>query len=148
MRVSTERQTRFARFAHLSAHRSPATMVLPSLVVQVTFSDHLITQVALRGELDALTASRCGEFLLTLLDDHSPNIVLDLSELAFCDAGGLGAFVRLANRADAVGGSVALAGVRPLLARQLRVTGLDRRFPIPAESPFARPARRRPGSGL
>jgi anti-sigma B factor antagonist len=143
MRVSTDREARLARFVHLSARTSPTTMVLPSLVIQVTFSDPLITKVELRGELDAQTAGRCGEFLLTLLNEHSPNVVLELSKLAFSDAGGLSTFVRLANHAEAVGGAVTLAGVRPLLARQLRVTGLDHRFPVPAPS-NVRPMRRRP----
>jgi anti-sigma B factor antagonist len=77
--------------------------------------------------------------------------VLDLSELSFCDAGGLSAFVRLANRAEAMGGVVTLTGIRPLLARQLRITGLDRRFPVPAPGSgpgsgptSGRPVQRRP----
>ena len=151
MRVGTDHGARLARFAHLNAHSSPTTMLLPSLVIQVTFRDQLMTRVELRGELDALTAGQCGEFLLTLLDEHPPNIVLDLSELSFCDAGGLSAFVRLANRAEAMSGVVTLTGIRPLLARQLRITGLDRRFPVPVPGSgpgsgptSGRPVRRRP----
>jgi anti-anti-sigma factor len=144
MRVGTHRGARLARFAHLDAQSSPTTMLLPSLVIQITFSDQLITRVELRGELDALTAGQCGEFLLALLDEHPPTIVLDLSELSFCDAGGLSAFVRLANRTEALGGAVTLTGVRSLLARQLRITGLDRRFPVPGPS-NVRPMRGRPG---
>lgn len=126
-------------------------MVLPSLVIQVKRSDQAMIKVELRGELDALTAGSCAEFLLALLDrpgrsyysecsertDRSdradrpvPDVVLDLSLLTFCDAGGLSTFVRLANRAEAAGGRVTLTGVRPMLARQLRVTGLNRRFPV------------------
>jgi anti-anti-sigma factor len=83
----------------------------------------------MRGELDALTANRSAEFLLSLLGKGLPStIVLDLSKLTFCDASGLSAFVRLANRAEAAGGGVTLTGVRPMLAKQLYVTGLDRRF--------------------
>jgi anti-anti-sigma factor len=130
MRVSTARQTRHERYADLSARTSPTTMVLPSLVIRTKRTDQLMTKTEVRGELDALTAGRCADYLLSLLGEHSPNVVLDLSGLTFCDAGGLSAFVRLANRAEAVGGRVTLTGVRPMLARQLRVTGLDRRFPV------------------
>ncbi len=143
MRVGIHRGGRLARFAHVDAQASPTTMLLPSLVIQLTFSDQLMTRVQLRGELDALTAGQCGEFLLALLDEHPSTIVLDLSELSFCDAGGLSVFVRLANRADALGGGVTLTGIGPLLARQLRATGLDRRFPVP-DPPNVRPMRRRP----
>lgn len=141
MHASTCGEARMARFAHLSAQPSPTTMLLPSLALQVTFSDQYFVRVELRGEIDALTSQRCGEFLLDLLSRHPPNIVLDLSDLSFCDAGGLGTFVRLANRAEELGGLVTLTGVGPLLARQLRVTGLDRRFPVPGPG---RPVRRRP----
>lgn len=143
MRVGTYSGARLTRLAHLSAQTSPTTKILPALVIQVTFSDQFVTRVELRGELDALTAGQCGEFLLGLLEEYPPTIALDLSELAFCDAGGLSAFVRLANRAELVGGGVTLTGVRPLLARQLRITGLDRRFPVPTPS-NVRPMRRRP----
>jgi len=145
MRVTTCGEARVPRFAHLSAQPSLTTMLLPSLAIQVTFCDQNMARVELCGELDALTSQRCGEFLLALLSEHPSNIVLDLSDLAFCDAGGLGAFVRVANRAEALGCVVTLTGVRPLLARQLRVTGLDRRFPVPGPGPAGvRPACRRP----
>jgi anti-sigma B factor antagonist len=142
MGVSTCREARLARFTRLSAPASTTTMLLPSLAIQVTFSDQLIIRIELCGELDALTSGQCGEFLLGLLDEHPPNVVIDVSELAFCDAGGLSAFVRLANRAEAMGGVVTLTGIRPLLARQLRVTGLDRRFPLPVPAQNSAPRRR------
>jgi anti-anti-sigma factor len=150
MRVSVGRQTRLKRLADRGEHTSsPAMLVLPSLlihslVVQMDSGPEIkgtatpatrsgrageATKVVLRGELDALTADRGAEFLLGLLAEHPPTIVLDVSELTFCDAGGLSAFVRLANRAEAAGGGVSMIGVRPMLAKQLRITGLDRRFP-------------------
>jgi anti-anti-sigma factor len=139
MRVSADRKTRPKRLAHLSAHTSPTTMVLPSLVINVRPHNGLMTKetketketgvtVEMRGELDALTADPSADFLLSLLDEHPPTMVLDLSKLTFCDACGLSTFVRLANRAEAAGGSVTLSGALPMLAKQLYVTGLDRRF--------------------
>src|SRR4051812_16793239 len=95
MRVSTCSEARVARFAHQSGQTSPTTMLLPALAIQITFSDQNIVRVELCGELDALTSQRCGEVLLALLSEHRPDMVLDLSDLSFCDAGGLGAFVRL-----------------------------------------------------
>lgn len=84
--------------------------------------------VSVRGELDLATAERFWEFLYAVIDTHGPDVVVDLSDLAFCDAHGLSAFVRAANRAEAAGGRLTLVAPRPLVARVLRITGLDRRF--------------------
>jgi anti-anti-sigma factor len=142
MRASIDRPRR-ERLGNRGEHISPTTLVLPSLVIDIqpdgrpattdTIEQGAATpadpiKVKLRGELDALTAGRTAEFLVSLLDVRSPSMVIDLAGLTFCDASGLGAFVRLANTAEAVGGRVTLTGVRSMLAKQLRITGLDRRF--------------------
>jgi anti-sigma B factor antagonist len=57
-------------------------------------------------------------------------VLLDLRGLSFCDARGLSAFVRIANRADAAGCGFALIAPRPLVAKILRISGLDSRLPV------------------
>jgi anti-anti-sigma factor len=57
-------------------------------------------------------------------------LLLDLSGLSFCDARGLGAFVRIANHADAAGCRLGLIAPRPPVAKILRVSGLDSRLPV------------------
>ncbi|HEX6472154.1 MAG TPA: STAS domain-containing protein [Streptosporangiaceae bacterium] len=143
MRANIDRRPRRELFAELDDDTSPSTLVLPSLVIDIQPDGRPAPtngtgssaappagpiKVKLRGEMDALTAGRSAEFLESLLDGCSPSMVIDLAGLTFCDASGLGAFVRLANMAEAAGGHVALTGVRPMLAKQLRITGLDRRF--------------------
>ena len=54
----------------------------------------------------------------------------DLAGVSFCDAGGLSALVRIANRADATGCPYGLIAPRPQLMKVLRITGLDQRLPV------------------
>ena len=57
-------------------------------------------------------------------------LLLDLTGLSFCDARGLGAFVRIANFADAAGCRFGLIAPRPLVATILQVSGLNSRMPV------------------
>ena len=55
---------------------------------------------------------------------------MDLTALAFCDARGLGALLRMASCAERAGCPFALASPRPSLLKLMRITGLDGRFLI------------------
>jgi anti-sigma B factor antagonist len=57
-------------------------------------------------------------------------LLLDLASLCFCDARGLGAFVQIANRADAAGCRYGLVAPQPRVAKLLRIGGLNRRLPV------------------
>ncbi|TYB40138.1 STAS domain-containing protein [Actinomadura chibensis] len=80
------------------------------------------------GELDLASAADFGRELTRLIDERGPDVVVDVSSLAFCDARGLAAFVAAERAARRRGGGITLAGVRPQLAKILRITGLDRTF--------------------
>lgn len=105
-------------------------MIAPPLKARVEFGSGPSLRVSLRGELDVVTADRFCDILLDLMTEESPHLVLDLAGLQFCDPYGLSALVRVANYAERAGGSVVLAGMRPLLIRLLHCTGLDRRFQL------------------
>jgi len=57
-------------------------------------------------------------------------LLLDLTSLSFCDAGGLSAFVRIANQADRTGCRLALIAPQPPVAKVLRICRLDQRLPV------------------
>ena len=63
--------------------------------------------VLVKGELDLRTCDRL-EQALGERADRGDRLVLDLSELTFCDSTGLAGLVRLHKRAAAAGGSVVL----------------------------------------
>ena len=54
---------------------------------------------------------------------------MNLSELTFCDAAGLGVLARLARHARRKGRSLKLTAARPALLRIMRITGMDEAFP-------------------
>jgi anti-sigma B factor antagonist len=81
------------------------------------------------GELDIATAPQLREFLLALLPAH-PALVIDLDQLSFCGATGLGVLAGAANRARASGTSLHLVCSRPAIRRLFELTGLARRLPL------------------
>lgn len=90
------------------------------------------------GELDLATADRLYRQGHAALERHVRCLLLDLTELSFCDARGLGAFVRLAKEAEMAGCHYGLVAPRALVAKLLRITGLRDRIQVFATSDEAR----------
>ena len=63
-----------------------------------------------------------------VIDRHRGPVIADLAALAFCDASGLGALVRMAVHAEQAGCSFRLASPSPSLVKIMRITGLYCRF--------------------
>lgn len=84
----------------------------------------------LQGELDADTANQLHSLLAGLLERSVPRIVVDLSDLKFCDSVGLSAFI-ISKQVIAVrGGWLRFAGANPFLMQLLETVGLSRYFAI------------------
>ncbi|MGW0810633.1 STAS domain-containing protein [Nonomuraea sp. NPDC002799] len=76
------------------------------------------------GDHDASKALR-RQLLDTLR--HSTNLlILDLSQVSFCDSSGLAVLVGIQHRARIQGITLTLANLRPYTSHVLRLTGLDR----------------------
>jgi len=88
------------------------------------------TIARLRGELDAATAPSLRERLAALLRPGTRLLVLDLSEIWFCDAAGLAVLVGTQRRATLLGTTLRLAAPRSQIAKVLHTTGLDRSLAI------------------
>ena len=84
----------------------------------------------LAGELDLASAPVLREQLLDLLRRGSSQLIIDLSEVSFCDASGLAVLVGASRRARLLGGFLRLAGVPPQADQVLHSTGLRRHLPI------------------
>ena len=76
------------------------------------------------GELDAYTVGQFREALAELAS--RPKLLIDMSQVPFVDAAGLGALIGGIRRAREVGGDVAVCCNRPTLVRLLHTTGFDR----------------------
>lgn len=86
------------------------------------------TVVELSGELDVASAQMAVSYVKDLIDRHHGPVTVDLTALAFCDACGLGALVRMAGHAEQKHCPFRLASPSPQLIKIMRITGLDRRF--------------------
>jgi len=78
----------------------------------------------LAGELDMSTAGELTATIDRLAADGERRMLLDLTDLTFCDSTGMAVFVRGDNRAAADGGWLRLTGATGRVDRVLRVTGL------------------------
>ncbi|WP_240777245.1 STAS domain-containing protein [Nonomuraea basaltis] len=88
------------------------------------------TIVRLSGEIDVFTTQALRQQLLNTLRYSTSLLILDLSEVSFCDASGLTVLVGIQDRARAQGITLALTAPRPCMSRLLHITGLDRCLPM------------------
>ena len=86
--------------------------------------------IALTGDLDLHTAPQ----LRTAVEarELSPNhgLVIDLSELTYCDSSGITALLVAQRLTTAAGAPMALAAVPSRVARTFKLAGLDQLFTI------------------
>ena len=97
------------------------------LAYQVTPDGKAMVRV--RGELDIATADQAFTYLRDVVDNEDGPVLVNLSELIFCDAAGLGVLARVAGHARRSGRSLKLTAARPALLRIMHITGLDEAFP-------------------
>lgn len=90
------------------------------------------TVLHVSGDIDIFTTAALRRRILGALDDSAGALVLDMSAVTFCGAGGLGVLLHAQRRARAIGVTFTLTGVTPRMARLLRITGLDDRFTVAA----------------
>jgi anti-sigma B factor antagonist len=100
--------------------------------MRATVTDHRsdVAVLHLSGELDADTAALLHESLAELLERPVPRIVVDLSELKFCDSVGLSAFITSKQVIAARGGWLSFAAANEFLVGLLETVGLSRYFTI------------------
>ena len=91
--------------------------------------------LAVTGELDHDTAAPLKEALATHVT--AERIVVDCSELLFCDSTGLNVLLRTRLRMAEGGGRLDLAGLRPPMDRMFEITGARSVFRVYADAAAA-----------
>src|ERR1700735_4863224 len=86
--------------------------------------DGLVT-VAIRGDLDLATVDRTVRYVTDVIDSCDGPVIADLSELAFCDACGLGALIRVNAYAGQMGRKLELTSPSPAVTKIMRLTQVD-----------------------
>lgn len=84
--------------------------------------------VYLDGELDIASAEQAVSYVRDVIDLRRGPVIVNLAALAFCDARGLAALVRMARYAEQSNCPLQVASPSPSLVKIMRITGLNRRF--------------------
>ncbi|MEV0650433.1 STAS domain-containing protein [Phytomonospora sp. NPDC050363] len=107
-------------------------MILPEHGVGFAADDRSDCRViTLAGEVDvAMSGAQEAEFLALL--DGAPGgiVVLDFSEVAFCDSTGLGILLRAVRHMGSVSGQIRIAAPQDHIARLITMNALDRALPM------------------
>jgi anti-anti-sigma factor len=82
------------------------------------------------GELDHHSAEKLRVVLDACVAEGCYRIVIDCSALEFCDSTGLNVLLATRMDAEAAGGHVHLAGMRPIVARVFEITGAGAVFTL------------------
>jgi anti-sigma B factor antagonist len=90
------------------------------------------TVIRLTGEIDIFSSAALRRQLLDTLHHSTSLLIVDLSQVSFCDASGLAVLVGIQHRARPRGITLVLTAPRPFMSRLLHITGLDRSLPMVA----------------
>ncbi|MEV4681437.1 STAS domain-containing protein [Streptomyces kurssanovii] len=82
------------------------------------------------GELDHHTADLLRVPLEEAIERGRARLVIDCSQLEFCDSTGLNVLLGARLKAEADGGGVHLAGMLPVVARVFEITGAEAVFTV------------------
>lgn len=80
--------------------------------------------VAVSGEIDTITAPRLREVLQDALESGPPAVTVDLAEVSFIDASGIGVLVSMANQAHSLDRKLTLGAPSQAVLRVLEAAGL------------------------
>jgi len=101
-----------------------STVPAPDLFIASVIERDGCAIVALRGDLDIVSAPPLREELLTLLRPEASRLIVDLSAVRYADASGIAVLVGSRRRAVLLGGWLRLVAPAPEVADVLAVTGL------------------------
>lgn len=86
--------------------------------------------LALAGELDYSNAERFHHDLQEAIGVSRGDLVIDLTDLTFCDSTGIQSFLNTRQTVQDRGGSIVLVNLHPRLERLFHLTGLAQAFGI------------------
>ncbi|BCJ56641.1 STAS domain-containing protein [Micromonospora endophytica] len=98
------------------------------MTLSVTYADRDgagAARLRLAGELDMSSAPQLTAAIDRLAAAGERRLLVDLTDLTFCDSTGIAVFVRGDNRATADGGWLRVTGATGRVERVLQLTGLS-----------------------
>jgi anti-anti-sigma factor len=101
------------------------------LQVEVVDRSNGVAQVHLVGEMDIASEQSVASVIERLMSDaDAQTIVIDLSDVSFCDAAGLGVFAHAQRGAAATGRTIVLANPKPIVGRLFEIVQFGRAVTI------------------
>jgi anti-sigma B factor antagonist len=88
------------------------------------------TVIAVSGEIDVYTAPKLRERLITLVEEGSYQLIVDMEGVEFLDSTGLGVLVGGLKRVRAHDGLIDLVCTQGRILRIFKITGLNKVFNI------------------
>lgn len=82
------------------------------------------------GEIDVAVAGILAEELEASIDDCSPAMLVDLTNVTFMDSSALSTLIRVHKYAGSRGGGIRLVGPNARVSRLLEITHLDHLLPV------------------
>jgi anti-sigma B factor antagonist len=104
--------------------------VLVTAVSDDTLELEEVSLLALTGELDYTNAERLQHDLQEAIGPGARDLVIDLTDLSFCDSTGIQVFLTIRKITQDRGGSIALTSLQPRLEKLFYLTGLAPAFGI------------------
>ncbi|MFE4823889.1 STAS domain-containing protein [Streptomyces sp. NPDC056704] len=86
--------------------------------------------VAVAGEVDFRSADSLYDQALRLMDGDAGCLVLDFSQVAFCDSSGISALVGIMRELRARGGGLIVAAAPDRVTRAMRQMGMHHFIPV------------------
>jgi anti-sigma B factor antagonist len=101
-------------------------VVRPDDLIQLScqISADGLVMVTIHGDLDVATADRAVRYVTDVIDRYDGPVYADLSEVAFCDACGLGALIRVNTYAGQMGRKLELTSPSRAVTKIMRLTGV------------------------
>jgi anti-sigma B factor antagonist len=104
---------------------------LSQLDLEIGIVDHSgVTVFELSGELDAYTSEQFREAILSRIDAGLRLAVVDFLKVEYIDSSGLGAMVAALKRTSERNGRIYVVCGESQVLKVLRITGLEKVFPV------------------
>ncbi|MGI8891265.1 MAG: STAS domain-containing protein [Chthoniobacterales bacterium] len=84
----------------------------------------------LEGEIDLHISPQIGASLSSLIADHPPQLVVDLSKVSYIDSSGLAILIEAMQNVVGYGGKFALTGLQESVRTIFEIARLDQVFQI------------------
>lgn len=97
-----------------------------------------VRQVLVAGKINSLSAPELEKALEVAIQGEPKHLIVNLQDVDYLSSAGLRTILRIAKRLEKENKKLAFVGAQELVADVIRITGVDKIFPLCATSQEAR----------